>query len=189
MERFFYICDINFKFLLMKKIIVALLFGFLGFAQEMPKITKDGFAPIIVEVEGKTSAEIYAKAKEWIQTYYKNPSEVLKADIPNEMIRINGYAVDGYKTKNLGMVYGYDFDYTIEIEFKDGKYKYTYIVGQFWSLGKHVLYSYRTFFKSDNSVKKAYQLSYDSINETANSTSFSLFDYITGKTKKEKSDW
>lgn len=189
MERFFYICDINFKILIMKKIVLALLIGFCGFAQEMPKITKEGFTPIVVNVEGKTSAEIYLKAKEWIQTYYKNPSEVLKADIPNEMIRIQGYAVDGYKMKNLGMVYGYDYEYTIEIEFKDGKYRYNYIVGQFWSLGKRVLYDYKTFFKSDNTIKKPYQLAYDSINETANSTSFSLFDYITGKTKNKKSDW
>lgn len=173
----------------MKKILFALLISGFCFAQEMPKITKEGFSPIVVEVEGSSSSDLYNKAKEWIQTYYKNPSEVLKADIPNEMIRINGYAVDGYKMKNLGMVYGYDYEYTLEIEFKDGKYRFNYIVGDFWSLGKRVLYSYRTFFKSDNSVKKSYQLAYDSINETANTTSFSLYDYITGKSKKEKSDW
>lgn len=173
----------------MKKIVLALMIGFCGFAQEMPKITKEGLVPIIVNVEEKTSAEIYAKTKEWIQTYYKNPSEVLKADISNEMIRIQGYAVDGYKTKNLGMVYGYDYDYTLEIEFKDGKYKYNYVVGQFWSLGKPVTYSYRYFIKDDGSIRKTQQLAYDTLNETINNTSLSLYNYITGKTKKEKSDW
>ncbi len=173
----------------MKKIVLALLIGFSGFAQEMPKITKEGLVPIIVNVEGKTSTEIYAKTKEWIQTYYKNPSEVLKADIPNEMIRIQGYAVDGYKTKNLGMVYGYDYDYTLEIEFKDGKYKYNYVVGQFWSLGKPVTYSYRYFIKDDGSIRKTQQLAYDTLNETINNTSLSLYNYIIGKTKNEKSDW
>ena len=61
----------------MKKIIVLFFVCVFGFAQEMPKITKEGFAPIVVNVEGKTAAEIYTKAKEWVQTYYKNPSEVL----------------------------------------------------------------------------------------------------------------
>lgn len=173
----------------MKKIIVALLIGFCGFAQEMPKITKEGLVPIIVNVEEKKSAEIYAKTKEWIQTYYKNPSEVLKADIPNEMIRIQGYAVDGYKTKNLGIAYGYDYDYNLEIEFKDGKYKYNYVVGQFWSLGKPVYYSYRYFIKDDGSIRKTQQLAYDTLNETINNTSLSLYNYITGKTKNEKNDW
>jgi hypothetical protein len=173
----------------MKKIIIALFIGAFGYAQEMPKITKDGLTPIVVNVEGKTASEIYAKTKEWIQTYYKNPSEVLKADIPNEMIRIEGYAVDGYKTKNLGMVYGYDYDYTIEIDFKDGKYRYNYIVGQFWSLGKHVLYSYRYFIKDDGTIRKTQQLAYDTLNETINNTSFSLFNYITGKTQSQKKDW
>jgi len=173
----------------MKKIIVMLFMCAFGFAQQMPKITKEGFTPIVVNVEGKTSAEIYTKAKEWVQTYYKNPSEVLKADISNDMIRIQGYAVDGYKMKNLGTVYGYDYDYTIEIEFKDGKYKYNYIVGQFWSLGKMMYYSYKSFFKDDNSVRKTYQLAYDSLNETANNSSNSLFDYISGKTQSQKKDW
>lgn len=173
----------------MKKVIIALFIGFIGFAQEMPKITKEGLTPIVVNVEGKTASEIYSKTKEWIQTYYKNPSEVLKADIPNEMIRIQGYAVDGYKTKNLGMVYGYDYDYTIEIDFKDGKYRYNYIVGQFWSLGKPVAYSYSYFIKDDGTIRKTQQLAYDTLNETINNTSFSLFNYIIGKTKTEKTDW
>ena len=173
----------------MKKIIVLLFVCVFGFAQEMPKITKEGFAPIVVNVEGKTASEIYTKAKEWVQTYYKNPTEVLKADISNDMIRIEGYAVDGYKMKNLGMIFGYDYQYTLEIEFKDGKYRYNYIVGQFWSDGKKCLYDYTNFFKEDNSVRKVYQVAFDSINETANETSTSLFNYITGKTQSQKKDW
>ena len=39
----------------MKNIVLSLLIGFSGFAQEMPKITKEGLVPIIVNVEGKTS--------------------------------------------------------------------------------------------------------------------------------------
>lgn len=173
----------------MKKIIVLLFVCVFGFAQEMPKITKEGFAPIVVNVEGKTASEIYTKAKEWIQTYYKNPSEVLKADISNDMIRIEGYAVNGFQTKSLGMINNFDYSYTIEIQFKDGKYRYNYIVGQFWAGGGKCLYDYTAFFKEDNLVRKVYQLAFDSINETANQTSNSLFNYITGKTQSQKKDW
>jgi hypothetical protein len=186
---FFIFVGLTLNLFIMKKLIILLFVGFLGFGQEMPKITKEGLTPIIVNVEGKTSAEIYAKAKEWVQTYYKNPSDVLKADIPNEMIRIEGYAVDGYKTKNLGVAYGYDYDYILEIEFKEGRYRYNYIVGQFWSLGSRVLYGYKYFFKDDGTIKKTQQLAYDTLNETINNTSYSLFNYITGKTQSEKSDW
>lgn len=173
----------------MKLIVIALFVGFFGFAQEVPKITKEGFAPVVVNLEGKTASEIYLKTKEWVQTYYKNPAQVLKADIANDMIRIQGFAVNGYKIRSLGISQGYDYDYTLEIEFKDGKYRYNYIVGQFWADTKRCLYDYKSFFKDDNSVRKLYQLPYDTINATANETSLSLFDYVSGKTKSEKKDW
>lgn len=174
----------------MKKLFYAvLLFSFFGFSQEKLTITKDGFTPLVVEVSGLSSQEIYLKTKEWLQVYYKNPQEVLKADIPNEMIRINGFAVDGYKMKNLGMVFGYDYDYVLEIQFKEGKYRFNYIVNQFWSLGKQCLYGYQDFWKKDGTIKTKYQLAFDSLNESANQTNTSILEYVTGKTKAEKKDW
>lgn len=173
----------------MKKFIFILFFTTVAFSQELPKLSEEGFTPIVVNVEAKTSIDLYLKTKDWIQTYYKNPNEVLKADIKNEMIRIEGFAVGGFQTKGLGQTSYLDYHYTIEIEFKEGKYRFNYIIGQFYAGSQKAAYSYKYFFKKDGSIRKTQQLPYDSINETANNTSFSLFNYITGKTNSEKKSW
>jgi hypothetical protein len=113
----------------MKKLFLLLvLVAISGFSQEKISISPTGVAPVVIEMEGKTAAELFKKTKEWINTYYKNPQEVLKAEIENEMIRIDGFAVGGYKTKGLGVITNYDYDYTLEIQFKDNKLRYNYLV-------------------------------------------------------------
>ncbi|UOX32412.1 DUF4468 domain-containing protein [Flavobacterium sediminilitoris] len=173
----------------MKKIILLVLISFYSFGQELPKLTENGFEPIVVEIKDKTAAEIYVKAKEWIQTYYKNPTEVLKGDIENNMIRINGFANEGYQTKALGIVNYYDYSYVIEINFKDGKYRFNYIIGQFYAGSKKASYSYKYFFKSDGSIKKTQKVPFDTLNETASNTSISFYNYVSGNIENKKSDW
>jgi hypothetical protein len=171
----------------MKKLFLLLvLVAISGFSQEKITITPTGVAPIVIEMEGKTAAELFKKTKEWINTYYKNPQEVLKAEIENEMIRIDGFAVGGYKTKGLGMITNYDYDYTLEIQFKDNKLRYNYLVGTFWAGRARCSYDYSDFFKEDGSVRKVHQYSYETINESINANYLSLKDYLLGKTK---SDW
>lgn len=77
-------------------------------AQDL-KHSKSGFEPIVFQVEGKKSSEIYAKTKEWINVTYDNPTEVIKADTENKMLRINGY--DGM------------FTYQITVDIKEEKYR------------------------------------------------------------------
>lgn len=173
----------------MKKILFVLLIGFIGYSQEELKITKDGYAPVVQEIEGKTATELYSKTKEWIQTYYKNPSEVLKGDIPNEMIRVDGYASNGFYFKSLGMKNYMDYEYTIEIDFKDGKYRYNVSIGQFWTKSTKALYGYKAFFKRDGSTRKAYEVSVEEMNKRENATFMSLYNYLTGKTEERDSDW
>lgn len=171
----------------MKKLFLLLvLVSFSGFAQEKITITPTGVAPVVIEMEGKTAAELFKKTKEWINTYYKNPKEVLKAEIENEMIRVDGYAIGGYKTKGLGMTTDYDYDYTLEIQFKDNKVRYNYIVGKFWAGRARCTYDFTDFFKDDGSVRKVHQYSFETLNETINENYFSLYNYLLGKSK---TDW
>lgn len=173
----------------MKKVLIALFISVLGFSQELPKITKTGFEPVITEVTGKNAADLFSKTKEWVLKYYKNPKEVLKAEIENNHIRIEGYCTNGYQTKALGITNYFDYTYSIEIDFKDGKYKYSFFVHRFISKGAYCYYSYLDFFKEDGSVRKAYQLAYDTLNKSANDIYLSHYDYLTGKTDLKKNDW
>ena len=80
----------------MKKIIYFLLatisISNLSFGQETEfKFTKEGFTDFVVtQCEGKTQAELYKKALDWVSVTYKNPKEVIKAQIENDYIRIEG---------------------------------------------------------------------------------------------------
>lgn len=174
----------------MKKLVYLLFFVYCSaFAQEKIVISPNGTNPIVVEVQGSNAESLYNKTKNWINTYYKSPKDVLKGDIQNEMIRIEGFAKDGYKMKNLGMVFGYDYFYTLEIQFKDGKYRFEYIIGALWSDGKRCMYDYDDFFKKDGTIKNTYALAHESMTSTINETSSSLYNYLTGKSSELKKDW
>ncbi len=81
----------------MKKILLltlTILISNLSIGQEIPqlKLTQNGVEPIVVEVDSLSASEIYNKAQNWVQETYKNPDKVLKANIANEKIRIDGFA-------------------------------------------------------------------------------------------------
>ena len=99
---------------------VAILLSNLSIGQEIPqlKLTPNGVEPIVVEVDSVSSSEIYQKAQNWVQETYKNPEKVLKANIANEKIRIDGFATDAWWYKSLGVLNSYNMEYTIEISFK-----------------------------------------------------------------------
>ena len=174
-------------------VILAIFISNVLIGQEIPqlKLTRGGVEAIIVEVDGLSTSEIYNKAKSWVQETYKNPDKVLKADIANEKIRINGYANDAWWNKSLGIKSTMDMEYTVEISFKDGKYRFVYNVGQFYVSGAgKAYYSYSSFFKKKNGeVRKAYKDAVPSLEITMNDLSQSFFNYVSGKSSKKDNDW
>jgi len=88
--------------------------------------TKDGLTDYVVtQCEGKTQSEIYKKCVDWIAFTYKNPQSVTQAKIENEYIRVEAIS-ESLICDNKAM-YGKvcrDGKYTLEISFKDGKYKF-----------------------------------------------------------------
>ncbi len=179
----------------MKNIFIRLfttLFLTTIYAQDIPKLklTRIGVEPIVVNVDSLTAKNIYKNALNWVQETYKNPDEVLKANIENEKIRINGYSRDAWWYKSIGIILYYNIDYTIEISFKDGKYRFEYIVGQFYlKTGQRAQYGYSSFFKKSGEVRKVYISGVSSLEETMNDLSLSFYNYVTGKTKKSNDDW
>ncbi|RZJ67671.1 MAG: DUF4468 domain-containing protein [Flavobacterium sp.] len=175
----------------MKKLITFLLFAAMpAFAQDLPqlKLTAQGVEPVVVNVEGKNAHDIYLKTLNWVQEAYKNPDKVLKANIADEKIRVEGFKQSAWFIKGLMKVY-MDMDYTLEIEFKEGKYRFTYIIGGFkGSQGQNVSYSYEVFWKKDGSLRGMYDEAPKMIEAEMNSLNLSLYSYLTGEGKK-KSDW
>lgn len=106
---------------------IALLFiGFSSSAQDTKfELTPEKFTDyVVVPLEGKTQAEIYKKTLQWIEYTYKNPKEVIKANIENEYIRFEGIKEGIYSMQVKKQVMPFPIRYTIEISFKDGKAKF-----------------------------------------------------------------
>ncbi|MDX1278381.1 DUF4468 domain-containing protein [Oceanihabitans sediminis] len=180
----------------MKKIILlalSVVFTTITFGQEIPqlKLTPDGVEPIVVEVEGMSASEIYQKALDWVKESYKNPEEVLKAKFKGQKIRLNGYKSSAWWHKSVGYTHYMNMDYTLEISFKDGRYRFDYIIGQFYlDGGQKTLYSYDAFYrKKDGSVKRSYTDAVPSLEKTMNDLSLSFYNYVSGVALDTDDDW
>lgn len=164
----------------------ALLLTLPAAAQESVKLAADGIKPVVVEMQGKSAAELFTKSKQWVNTYFKNPKEVLKAEVENDMIRVDGFCKDCFTMKFLGEN---DYSFTLEISFKDNKYKYEVAVTKLSDDGRPIYYNYDSFFKKDGSTRAMYEKSVESMEASLNATFNSFKDYQTGKTQSAKSDW
>ena len=175
----------------MRKIIFFILFiTATCFSQELPKLelTPEGVLPIIVKIENKSANQLYKDALNWVQETYNNPESVLKANIENEKIRINGFGKNVWYYDKFSM----NMDYTIEISFKDGKYRFEFFVGQFYvNGGQKTLYDYTIFFKDDlnKKAKKVTEQAVPDIEKYMNLLSQLFYNYASGYTKQLDSDW
>ncbi|MAY82619.1 MAG: hypothetical protein CMP59_00640 [Flavobacteriales bacterium] len=59
----------------------------------------------------------------WLKETYRNPDEVIKSSIDNEMIRFEGYQESFVCIESM-MTVCYNGSYTIRIDFKDGRFKF-----------------------------------------------------------------
>lgn len=68
---------------------------------------------------------LYIQVKNWVLDTYNTPSEVIKSEIKNKKIRIEGSKSNGMELKGmLGLSNYYNIRYSIEISVRDGKYKF-----------------------------------------------------------------
>jgi hypothetical protein len=177
----------------MKKLIlgICLFISFYSYSQELPKLklTPNGVEAIVVATDSLKASDMYKKSLNWVQETYKNPDKVIKAKIENEKIRIDGFANNAWWYKALGIKNSYDMEYSLEISFKDGKYKFEYTIGQFFADGQKVFYDFTAFFKKSGEVRSAYTDAVPSIEETMNSLSLSFYEYVSGNNKKNDDKW
>lgn len=178
----------------MKKILFALLISGFCFAQETEfSFTKNGFTDYVVrEVAGKTKEELYKKAIDWVSVTYKNPKEVLKAQIENEYIRITGFSSNLLLFNAMGKRY-YDADYTIEISFKEGKYKFDVISVNLLGTNsepKMELSDMSEYYKSNGQIKSNYKYFPDNFANFFNNLNKDLFEFLSSDNiPSKKNDW
>ena len=114
-----------------KIILISLLwfvssFSMFTYAQDVPKFTINSESKIVeysevVESQGNSN-ELFNRAIEWLNSFYKNPQSATRI-----RDQINGKIEILYKFNPNGTspdeTYG-SIEYTLQINLKDGKYKY-----------------------------------------------------------------
>ena len=166
---------------------ITILFVFsISYSQESLSIGGEGIVkPVVVEVENKTAEELYNKALNWVQETYSNPDAVLKAQILNEKIRVNGFMDNAWTYNGLS----FDMSYNVEVSFKDGRYRLEFIITEFTDNGKAVGHKKKHLAKEDGSPKFGYKNSVITINESMNNIAQSFYNYVTGATESKSDDW
>lgn len=188
----------------MRKVILGalLLLSTLSFSQETEfKFSKEGFTDYVVtKVDStKTQSELYKKSLEWVQVTYNNPKEVIKAQIENDYIRIEGVSKNAICMKALGMNTCSSARYQIEITFKDGKYKFDVIsVEQYVSPSKYSSGGWYTIpidntkyaYKDNGEIRNTYKQYPENLENLFNSLNLSLKDFLLSKNVQSKSkEW
>ena len=119
----------------MKKILsIMLLFSVYSlFAQEF-ELTPDGLKEkttgknyAVISAEGKTANQLYNSAIKYININYKNPQEVIKADLKGEYIKWETYIPVTGMINNTFISVAADATITMQLFFKDGKAKFEII--------------------------------------------------------------
>jgi len=184
----------------MKKIILFLLIGFSGFSQETTfTFSQSGFTDFIIQnCEGKNKEEIYKKTIDWISKTYNNPKEVIKAEIINDYIRIEGIKKEVPLGTFMGLATIENYKYQIEISVKDNKYKFDvinienytppsqYLIGGWNSIN----ISNTDFYYKNNKIKASVKFLPESLPAIFNDLNKSLFDFITNNESViKKNEW
>jgi len=186
----------------MKKITFLLFFLFAvsAIAQETEfKFSKDGFTDYVVTAcVGKTQAELYKKTLDWVAVTYKNPKEVIKAQIENDYIRIEGSSKALIVLNILGKTY-YDATYQIEISFKDGKYKFDVIEVRYYTTpsqyspggwGEFGLANTEGYYNKKGQIRSAFKYIPETLPDYFNTLNLELKDFLmSDQIPSKKNEW
>lgn len=155
----------------------------LVFSQDIQelKLTKEGVKPVVLNFENLSSTQIYEKTLMWIQEDFINPKDVIKENIENEKIVIDGFAKKAWWYKSMGLKNYNHMQYKVAIYFKNNTVTFEYLVGEFYLLeGPKAQYDYRMFFDKAGSVRKQYDDAIPSLELTMNTLLLSYYNYVSG---------
>ncbi|MFW0737574.1 hypothetical protein [Flavobacterium sp. T12S277] len=132
----------------MKKI-TLLLFLFITYsnAQETEiKITPEGISSAVIPTEGKTAVQSYELAKDMILKMFDTPKNVIKVDEQGKILRFEGVKKFKGSISTEGL-----YNYTCELEFKDGRYKISFYDVY---LDKGIKRTFVDLFNKDGDLRK-----------------------------------
>jgi len=184
----------------MKNIILLLVLSVfsLGYSQETEfEFTKDGLTDFVVSpVNGKTQNELYKNTLDWITMTFKEPGEVIKANIENEYIRIEGFSKELICYSYMGKRCG-DTKYEIEISFKDGKYKFDVLsISEYNNQSKSIMWSNfdivntSSYFDKKGEAKSTYKFIVAIVPEHFNNLNLNLKNFLVSDgASSKKNDW
>lgn len=178
----------------MKKLFYAIiLFTSLGFSQSKEFIfTPEGITDfLVIDVPGKTAAQLYSQTINWINTYYSNPESVIKGKIENDYIRFVGTSSDIIVLNSMGKS-NYSGKYQIEVSFQDNKYKFDVISLDLLNTQSDpvmTMTDMSVYYKKDGKLKGIYKYYPDSFTSFFNDLNKKLFDYLSENSIKIKKDW
>jgi len=158
------------------------------FSQNKPlELTEKGVEPAIIKLDSLSASQIYKKVDGWIQTNYKNPSEVIKGNIENEMIRISGFQKDFFSREyKSGNIVFYDVSYGLTFEFQNEKMRVTFQPQTIKVDGSKVHFTEKDFFGGVDINGNSYEGSVETYNLSLEKLLTSLTNYIKGSDSK---DW
>lgn len=146
------------------------------------KLTIDGVESVQLNFDNLTNNQIYDRSLMWVQETFINAKDVLKENIENEKIKIEGFAEKAWWYKSMGLKNYNHMQYTVTIHFRENVVTFEYLVGEFYILeGPKAQYDYRMFFKKDGSIRKQYTDAVPSLELTMNTLLVSYYNYITGQ--------
>ncbi|MDM1378175.1 DUF4468 domain-containing protein [Myroides marinus] len=148
---------------------IMVLLPVVASAQE-PKasLTIDGVAPVIYNAEGKSSSEIYSKVIEWINLKYNSPKDVLKGDIKDKFVSLNGFMDNAWSYSTMGIRTTYGITYKLDIDIKENKYRVTLTLKDFTHPTQKVWYDYHSLFKKDGTIRKVYVEGHKELEDSIN---------------------
>jgi hypothetical protein len=158
-----------------------------------------GFNTMVVrKVPNKTQSQLYKKSIDWVATTYNTPKEVIKGQIENDYLRIEG-SNQGLVCLNILFKMNYPARYMIEISFKDGKYKFDvtsiayYVAPSQYSVGGwsgNILINKNLMYKENGEIKGMYKYIPESFVNCFNDLNNSLYNFLSSSDiPSKKSDW
>lgn len=150
------------------------------------KITYEG----VVEVKGVAAGELYQRINAWFQSYYKNPSEVIRENdsINNKMVGKPRFRLSNMPDKNGVKTDGGVTQYTITVAAKDGRFKYEITDVNWKQLS--VFPSERWMDTKSSSYSPVYNDYLKQLDKTALEVIASLKKAVTEvKAVKDKNNW
>lgn len=174
-----------------------MIFTYAAFAQQVnqsPKLPMDESTKLfsytgVVEVAAMKKLELYNKALDWCNVYYKNPTDVIRErdSIEGNIVCKARFKISNPINKSGVATDGGVIQYTLKLMFKDGKFKYN--ITEFnWKQASYFPAEKWTD-KTNAYYKPEYDFYLQQLNDKAREISKDLEKSMKAVASDKKNDW